>query len=118
MPDILGWDATRPYVNRADAASDYWNAGCPIGYFAEMVPRGTPGSVDIGNPDAAVLCRSVESTTPQVLVADATSYAVENMTRFNAALLDTMPSTTPWAMLALVGLLVWDRMQHPGKGRS
>jgi hypothetical protein len=113
QPVIVPWDATRPYVQRSDAASDYFNAGCPVGYFAEMVPKGTPGSVDIGNPIANVVCRSVESVTPDVLLADSTDYAVENMTRYNASLLDAMPmGPGAWAVLGIIGLVVWTRMRR------
>jgi hypothetical protein len=112
LPPILPWDTTRPFIQRSDAATDYFNAGCPVGYFAEVVPLGTPGSVSIGNPMAAVLCRSIESTTPDVLVADATEYAVENMTRYNAALLDAMPmGPGTWAVLGVIGLFIWTRMR-------
>ncbi len=113
QPAIVPWDPTRPYVQRSDAASDFFNAGCPVGYFAEMVPSGTPGAVDIGNPMAGVLCRSVESTTPDVLVSSSPEYAVENMTRYNSALLDAMPmGPGAWAILGVIGLFVWDRMRH------
>jgi hypothetical protein len=112
LPLIIPWDAARPFIQRSDAASDYFNAGCPVGYFAEVVPRGTPGSADIGNPMAAVLCRSIESTTPEILLADSTDYAVENMTRYNAALLDAMPmGPGAWAVLGVIGLFVWTKMR-------
>lgn len=106
------WDPTRPYVQRSDAATDFFNAGCPVGYFAEMVPIGTPGSVDIGNPDAAVVCRLVEGTTPETLINDSSQYAVENMTRYNSALLDAMPmGPGAWAIIGVIGLFIWDRMR-------
>jgi len=114
MPDKLPWDTTRPYLNRSDAAVDYYNAGCPLGYFAELVPKGTPGATPLDVPTADIRCRAVSSTTPETLVGESADFAIENMTRFNAALQDdpgmfATPGTL--AVLAGIGLFVYARMR-------
>ena len=63
--DTLPWDPTRPYQSRTDASQDFYNAGCPAGYFAQAVPANAPDATDYGNPIAGMRCRLVDTTTPE-----------------------------------------------------
>jgi hypothetical protein len=104
MPPLaaqIPYDLTRPYPSRAPV----WNQGCPPGYFCEWVPRGTPGAADYGNPDYGLLCRSVESVTPDALVADAgwawdTAVAEQSMDAYNAAVAETSGHSWWWWVAA------------------
>lgn len=114
-PDSLPWDPARPNQSRPDAPKDFYNPGCPDGYFAEAVPAGTdPNATDYGNPLAGMVCRLVATTTPATIVDEAggdLSLASENMGRYNLAAV--APSGFPWAMAGVValGLLLWQRIQ-------
>lgn len=118
MPDTLPWDSSRPYQDRPDAPEDFYNPGCPVGYFAQAVPLGSPDAVDYGNPVAGMRCRLVDTTTPLTQVTEAAGDligAYENAQRYNLAAV--APTTFPWVMagVAALGLLIWQRIQ---KGRK
>ena len=115
MPaDTLPWDSARPYQQRADAPKDFYNTGCPDGYFAQIVPPGSPDAVEYGNPTSQIRCRLAATTTPFTQVSEAgddLTLAWENAGRYN---LTAVASTEfPWVMagIAALGLLIWQRIQ-------
>jgi len=117
-PDTLPWDASRPYQSRPDASQDFYNTGCPVGYFAQAVPANAPDATDYGNPVAGMRCRLIDTTTPETQVAEAAgdlTLAYENAGRFNLAAVNA--TEFPWAMagVAALGLLVYQRMQKGKK---
>lgn len=117
VPDTLPWDQTRPYLNRADAQVDFYNAGCPQGYFAEVLPPPATDGVDIGIPGAVIRCRLATTTTPATLINESSpEFAVENMTRFNGAVADNMPMfPTELAVMGIIGLAIWWRESKSGR---
>lgn len=115
--ETLPWDPARPHQDRADAAQDFYNAGCPIGYFAQIVPPGAVDATDYGSPTSGIRCRLVVTATPETMVDEAAGdaqNAYENAQRFNAAASST--PAIPWALagMAALGLLLWQRMQKKG----
>ena len=112
--DTLAWDASRPYQNRPDAPNDFYNTGCPDGYFAQIVPPGSPDAVEYGNPVSQIRCRLVDTTTPITQVEESggdLTLAWENAGRYNLAV--SSGEMFPWAMagIAALGLLIWQRVQ-------
>lgn len=117
MPDTLPWDADRPYQQRNDAPRDFYNSGCPVGYFAQIVPPGSADGVEYGNPASVIRCRLVDTTTPLTQVEEAggdLTLAYENAERYNLAAVAS--SEFPWVMagIAALGLLIWQRVQKKG----
>lgn len=118
QPETLPWDEARPYQSRPDVSVDFYNAGCPPGYFAEIVPPNAVDATEYGSPTSGIRCRLVATATPETMVAEAAGdafSAYENAQRFNAAAAG-LP-TIPWALagIAALGLLLWQRMQKKGK---
>ena len=118
MNDTLPWDPSRPNQSRPDAPSDFYAAGCPVGYFAQIVPPGSPDAVEFGNPLGQIRCRLVDTTTPVTQVDEAgadLTLAWENAGRYNLA--SSAGGTFPWAMagVAALGLLIWQRIQSKKK---
>jgi hypothetical protein len=94
-PDVLPYDPALPFSSR----SNVYNRGCPPGTFCEWVPLNAPGAVDVGNPDYGVQCRSLASTTPDLLVSEAgwawdIAVAEQSMDAYNAAVAES--AHWPW----------------------
>lgn len=113
MPDdVIAWDPTRPYTR---ATPNFWNEGCPDGYFAQFVAKDL-GGYDYGNPLTNVRCRAVATTTPETIVDESGTTWTESIDGFNAAVTDTLSQVShdvlgglgasiPWVLLAVVGYL-------------
>lgn len=117
MPDTMPWDASRPFQNRPDAGTDFYNSGCPSGFFAQAVPIGAADGVDYGNPDTRMRCRASATSSPLSQMSEVNydiNLAYENVGRYNAS----VSLTQNWAAMAAmfaIGLLVWTKMQKGGK---
>ena len=109
MPDdILSWDPSRPYGHHGD----FWNQGCPDGYFAQFVAKDL-GGYDYGNPITNVRCRAIATTTPETIVDESGTTWTEQIDLFNDAVADTLGQVSagvfqglgasiPWAILAVI----------------
>ena len=85
--DVLPWDSARPYTDR----SDFYNRGCPVGYFAQFVPPGSVASSPSpsGNPLVAIRCRRIDTTTPETLRDESGISAEEALGVLRDAVSDT-----------------------------
>lgn len=112
--DVIPWDPARPYVR---STPNFWNEGCPDGYFAQFIAKDL-GGYDYGNPLTNVRCRAVATTTPDTIVDESGTTWTETVDYFNAAITDTLHqlsgdvfkglgASIPWVLLAVVGYLAF-----------
>lgn len=126
MSDFAPWDASLPYA--ADNPGNWWNGGCPGGYFAQFVSPtfvaadGTRPT-DYGNPASRVICRLVATTTPDTIVSETGVTATDALQNFNDALQKTVGgfsqnifsgigASIPWVILAAVIFLYLNTKQR------
>jgi phospholipase/lecithinase/hemolysin len=120
------WDANRPYAGANPG--NWWNGGCPPGYFAQFVSPtfvaddGTLPS-DYGNPASRVICRLISTTTPDTIAAETGVTWTDAMQNFNDALKQTLTQVSgqvfqgigaslPWILVAAVIFLYLNTKQR------
>lgn len=125
-PLFQPWQAARPYA--ADHPDNWWNGGCPPGYFCEFVSPtfvsadGVRGA-DYGNPISRAICREIASTTPETIVAETGATMTDALANFNAALRQTVGdfggnlmtgigASLPWILAAAVVFLYLNTKQR------
>lgn len=127
MPPLFQpWDPSRPYADQHP--ENWWNGGCPPGYFCEFVSptfvsadgvRGT----DYGNPASRAICREIATTTPDTIVDETGATMTDALENFNAALRQTvgqfgqnlalgMGASIPWIMVGAIIFLYLNTKQR------
>jgi len=107
LPEVLAWSPERPYTARTTE----WNTGCPVGYFAEFVPRDAPLATPLSNGVEGVRCRLV--TRDATLLAEEALSWEDTLANLNAAVLEGRGDVSPlwWLVFGLLGVGLWERMQ-------
>lgn len=106
--DVLMWDPALPNPN---GGQNWWNHGCPDGYFAQFIAK-DQGGYDYGNPITNVRCRAIATTTPETIVDESGTSFDEAIGLFNDALGQTLGGVSssilggfgaslPWVLLAV-----------------
>jgi hypothetical protein len=126
MGNFAPWDPSLPYAG--DNPGNWWNGGCPPGYFAQFVSPtfvaadGTVGT-DYGNPASYAICRLVATTTPDTIVSETGITMTDALQNFNDALRKTVTgfsqnlftgfgASMPWVILAAVIFLYLNTKQR------
>src|SRR5713226_1182215 len=101
--DLLIYDFSK---QANPSASDEWNRGCPVGFFAQFVGPGEPQAAPYGNPAAWVRCRRVATTDAATIEQESAVTAQEQLDVYRKALEDTarqigaaLPQIGKWLVL-------------------
>jgi hypothetical protein len=105
LPVVLAWSAARPHMGRTTD----WNTGCPVGYFAQFVPKDAPLATALPNGVEGVRCRLVTGDV-SALAAESVSWE-DTLGNVNAAILEAEAPAIPlwWLLGGLLGLWLLGR---------
>jgi hypothetical protein len=124
--DFLPWDPNLPYA--ADNPGNWWNGGCPPGFFAQFVSPtfvAADGTrpVNYGNPMSYAICRLMATTTPDTIVSETGTTMTDALQNFNDALTRTVSgfssnlftgigASLPWVIMAAIIFLYLNTKQR------